>query len=123
MTADIRPTHPILARIGERIRVRRLSYNDVAVLMGGGWKDGAVGAWLRGTRNPTLGATGQLAAVVDLEIGIYPAGTDINGLVDRVAELEAEVARLSRYVARHAIEVDEPSVQGRGWTVIEGRAA
>lgn len=108
MTADARLIHPVMARIGKAVHARHLSHADLVPLMGGGWGAGAIGGWLRGTRHPTLGAVGQLAAVVGLEIGTYPAGTDVAGLLARVVELEAENAALRGYVARHAIAVDEP---------------
>lgn len=119
----VRSLHPVIARIGDEIRERRIPIASLGGMLGDAWGTGAISAWLRGTRHPTIGAVDLLADVVGMELGAYPKGTDVDGLLARVAELEAENARLLRYVARHAVEVDEPSVEGRGWAVVEGLAA
>jgi len=107
----IRSLHPVLARINEILAERRISVRSLGPTMGGTWTDAAVASWLRGDRHPTLGGVATLANVLDLEIGIFPKGVDVDGLHARVAELEAENAALRGYVARHAISVDEPALK------------
>jgi hypothetical protein len=109
--SDIRALHPLIAQIGKEVHARRIPYAELSALLGGVWGDGAIGGWLRGTRHPTIGAVDRLAGVVGLELGAYPKGTNVSALIAEVDALRAENVRLLRYVARHAIKVDESTLR------------